>query len=175
MLPIRKKRLAPTIGLLLFTSALAFGDPITVSPVVTQSGSTFHYDYSISNTTGLDLPVLDVAVTPGPTVTNLMAPAGFQSAFDSVLGLVSFLEDTDVFSPSPISGFMFDSLVGPSSTSFTATLLDANFNVSTMSGSTIGPAGSAAVPEPASLWLLAIAFCLLGLSARQTLLRTEKQ
>ena len=166
MLLSAKRRIAPIAVLLLICSAAAMGGPITVMPAVTQNGSMFHYDYTVANMTGLDLAVLDIAVPGGPTVFSLVAPTGFQTAFDSGLGLVSFLEDTAVFGATPISGFAFDSSLGPGSTSFTATLLDAQFNVSTMTGSTTGPAGGA-VPEPGSLSLLAGGALLLWMHRRR--------
>lgn len=149
--------------LLLISSGLCVADPITVTPVVTPiAGPAFQYDYTVTNMTGLDLPVLDIAVGSGATISGLTAPAGFMSAYDPVLGLVSFLEDSLVFGTTPISGFLFDSPIGPSPTTFTATLLDANFDVSTMSGPTIGPVAAAStIPEPGSAYLLAGAACLL--------------
>src|SRR5437870_2875031 len=69
---------------------------VTVSPTVTFSNGLFHYDYSVTNTSVNDVFLVDVHVTQqGDTVQNLMAPAGFQAAFDPGLGLVSFLEDTN--------------------------------------------------------------------------------
>jgi hypothetical protein len=148
--------------LLLISSGLCVASPITVTPVVTPIGPAFQYDYTVTNMTGLDLPVLDIAVGTGAPISGLTAPAGFDSAYDPVLGLVSFLEDFNVFGTTAVSGFIFDSPLGPSPTTFTATLLDANFNVSTMSGPTTGPV-AATVPEPASMYLLAGAACLLFL------------
>jgi hypothetical protein len=149
-----QKRPALLALLLLVSSAVAVGGPIWVSPVVTQDGSIFHYNYTISNGTGLDLAVLDITVRTGLAISGLEAPFGFEAAYDPGLGLVSFLENTAVFGATPLSGFAFNASLGPSSTSFTGTLVDANSNLSTMSGSTTGPAG-AGVPEPGSLYLLA--------------------
>jgi len=151
--------------LLLISLGLSIADPITVTPVVTPiAGPAFEYDYTVTNMTGLDLPVLDIAVGSGAPISGLTAPAGFESAYDPVLGLVSFLEDSSVFGATPLSGFLFDSPIGPGPTTFTATLLDANFDVSTMSGPTTGPVTAAStVPEPGSAYLLAGAACLLFL------------
>jgi hypothetical protein len=168
-----KKRPALIAFLLLVSSAVAVGGPILVSPVVTQNGSMFHYDYTISNATGLDLAVLDIAVRAGLAISGLEAPFGFESAYDPGLGLVSFLENTAVFGATPLSGFAFNASLGPSSTSFKGTLVDGKSNVSTMSGSTTGPAG-AGVPEPGSLYLLAGGVPLLLLYRRCASRRVAK-
>jgi hypothetical protein len=148
------------VALLVISTAGVSADTITVTPAVTPDGPNFDYDYSISNATGLDLPVLDIVVAPGTLISGLAAPSGFQSAYDPVLGLVSFLEDSDVFGPSAISGFDFSSPLRPTATMFNATLLDANFNVILMSSPTIGPAGSV-VPEPGMSNFLMAGFCVL--------------
>lgn len=137
--------------------AAAYGAPIIVTPAVTTVGSLFHYNYTITNPTGLELAVLDITVARGAgTIQNLVVPVGFSKQFDSVLGLVSFLEDTSTFGATPISGFMFDSPFAPRATSFNGTLLDANFNLSNMGGTTQGPA----VPEPGYFPVLSAIFCI---------------
>jgi hypothetical protein len=123
---------------------------ITVTPTVTPDGLLYEYDYSVINNSGDDLEVLDIAVTPGSAILNLKAAPGFDDAYDSILGLVSFLENTSVFGPTAISGFTFDSSLAPSATTFNGTLLDANFNVLTIGGPTTGPVA----PEPGYLPLL---------------------
>jgi hypothetical protein len=125
---------------------------ITVTDVVTPIGPLFQYDYTVSDGTG-QLAVLDIAVTPGQSITGLTGPGGptdFETAYDSVLGLVSFLENDAVFTSTPESGFIFDSPVGPESSSFDVTLFDGT----TGTGSVQAPVGS--VPEPGSLGLCAI-------------------
>ena len=128
---------------------------ITVTPTVTPDGSLYEYDYSIINNSGDDLPVLDIAVAPGTAILGLTAAPGFDDAYDPVLGLVSFLENTNVFGPTALSGFIFESPFAPGATTFDATLLDANFNVSTAGGPTIGPVAATTIPEPGYLPLLA--------------------
>lgn len=128
---------------------------ITVTPTVTPEGSLYEYDYSIINNSGDDMPVLDIAVAPGTVILDLTAAPGFEDAYDPVLGLVSFLENTSVFVPTAISGFIFESPLAPGATTFDATLLDANFNVSTVGGPTVGPV-AASTPEPGYFPLLAV-------------------
>lgn len=165
---LQKKKWALPISLILF-SAVMQGGPITVTPTVTANGALFHYDYSIGNGTGNDLAVLDLMVTPGAgTIQGLSAPAGFQFAYDPVLGLVSFLEDAGTFGTTSISGFAFNSPFQPRATTFTGTLLDANFNVSTMTGSTSGPLAGPAVPEPTYLPLMALGATAFWLVYRRT-------
>jgi hypothetical protein len=123
---------------------------ITVTDVVTPIGPLFQYDYTIADGTG-ELAVLDIAVTPGIAISGLTGPGGpadFETAYDSVLGLVSFIENNSVFSAAPESGFIFDSPVAPGASAFDVTLFDGT----TGSGSVQGPV----VPEPSALPLCAL-------------------
>jgi PEP-CTERM motif-containing protein len=123
---------------------------ITVTDVVTPIGPLFQYDYTIADGTG-QLAVLDIAVTPGITISGLTGPGGpadFETAYDSVLGLVSFVENNSVFSATPESGFIFDTSVPPGASTFDVTLFDGT----TGSGSVEGPV----VPEPSTLPLCAL-------------------
>jgi hypothetical protein len=132
--------------------AIAEADSVDVTADVTMSSGMFQYDYTIVNGSGEDLPVLTIDVTPGITVSELSAPGGpsaFETAYDSVLGTVSFLENAATFSSTPESGFTFDSPVGPGNTMFAATLQNlSTFEVTTDFGTTQGPV---ATPEPSSL------------------------
>jgi hypothetical protein len=145
----------------------AHAGTITVTPSVTTAGSLFHYSYTVTNGTGNDMAVLDIAVIPGAgTIQGLATPSGFVSAYDSVLGLVSFLEDSSFFGPSPVSGFTFNSRFGPGSTTFTGTFTDG----STLTGATTGPvAALTAVPEPGTPALLAGALAAVFFWRRRTL------
>ena len=137
-----------SLALSILASGMANADAVTVTSTVTPIGGLFQYDFSIANGTLDDLPVLDITVTPGITIEDLTAPSGFQTAYDSGLGLVSFLENTASFGSTPLSGFKFDSSLAPNTSTFTATLLDlTTFDASTMSGNTQGPV----VPEPGML------------------------
>lgn len=137
--------------LLVLASSLASAASVTVDPTVTLSGGVYQYSYSITNDTPDDAFLIDIPVPAKPgEITNLTAPAGFQSAFDSGLGLVSFLEDTSLFGPAPIGGFSFESLDGPGAVTFAATLLSSSTgSLYTLSGPTTAPAPTAAeIPEP---------------------------
>lgn len=138
---------------LLFAACTAQAQ-VSVTPTVGSSGGLFHYDYSVTNMTGNEVILVDVDVPQDPlAVQNPTAPTGFKIAFDPGLGLVSFLEDSDLFSTTPVSGFTFDSIFGPGSTPFQATFIDpATGGLGTLPGITIGPT---AVPEPGSLATLA--------------------
>jgi hypothetical protein len=151
--PLKRGRLWHGIVLLLATSVFATAAQITVAPTVTPIAGGYEYAYTITNNTPDDPFIIDIPVPADPTaISNLTAPAGFTSAFDSGLGLVSFLADTNNFTSTPQSGFFFDSPDAPGSVMFQATVLSASTgDLYTISGPTTAP-----VPEPAS-----IALCLL--------------
>lgn len=139
----------------------AFAGPLTVTPVVTLNGSSYRYNYTVTNATGFELAVLDISVPRGAsTIQNLAAPAGFSKQYDSVLGLVSFLEATSMFGATPISGFTFDSPFAAKTTSFNGTMLDANFNVVSVGGTTQGPGSGSTIPEPGYFPVLSAIFCI---------------
>lgn len=134
---------------------------ISVTDVVTSIGPLFQYDYTITDGTG-QLAILDIAVTPGVDISGLTAPGGsfdFTSTVDTVntptgpQEFVSFLENNGIFTSTPESGFIFDSSVAPSASTFDVTLFDG----STGSGSVQGPV---VTPEPSS-----VALCVLGAAA----------
>ena len=127
---------------------------ITVTDVVTPVGPLFQYDYTVADGTG-QLAVLDIGVTPGIPISGLTGPGGpadFETAYDSVLGLVSFIENNSVFSATPESGFIFDTSVAPGASTFDVTLFDGT----TGSGSVQGPVVGPVVPEPSALPLCAL-------------------
>lgn len=126
---------------------------LLVSPTIsTLSNGLYHYNYTITNNTGQDIYLIDInTANQANAVTNLVAPVGFQKAFDSGLGLVSFLEDTSSFSSTPLSGFQFDSIFQGGQVLFAGDYLDGNFNNQVVSGTTRGPVST---PEPGSLAIL---------------------
>jgi hypothetical protein len=145
------------VGALLLTlGTLGAADAqIIVTPTITLVSGLYHYDYSITNNTGADLFALDIAVSPDAAagtqvIRNLAAPVGFTTSQDSVLGIVSFLEDTGTFSTTPQNGFMFDSPLAPASSTFTGNLVPSSTSpgpISTQGGRTRAPV----TPEPGSL------------------------
>jgi hypothetical protein len=175
MSTLRTVRILRTLALsIVAAAAIAQADTITtpdgtitVTDVVTPDDPTaglFQYDYTVTDGTGL-LAVLDIAITPGITITDFAAPGGVNtpsSAFTAVTDtvntpggpeeFVSFIENNGIFTGTPESGFIFDSTVAPSPTTFGVTLFDGT----TGTGNVTGPV-VAATPEPGSL-----ALCALG-------------
>lgn len=147
---LQKGRLWHGIVLFLATSTFATADQVVVAPTVTPIAGGYEYSYTITNNTPDDPFIIDIPVPADPAaVTDLTAPVGFTAAFDSGLGLVSFLEDTNFFTSTPQSGFFFDSPDGPGSVTFQATVISTDTGgLYTVSGPTMAP-----VPEPAYLSL----------------------
>jgi hypothetical protein len=141
--------------LFLVGSIAAHGATVNVVPTVANlGGGMYEYSYNVSYTGTDDAFLVDISVPANPgAVTNLMAPSGFNYQFDSVNGLVSFLENTSTFTATPTSGFSFESPDGPGSATFVASVLDSTLNISTISGSTTAPV---VTPEPASLALIGL-------------------
>jgi hypothetical protein len=126
---------------------------ISVTSNVSSLGPLFQYNYTVADGTG-QLAVLDIVVTPGIAISGLTGPGGaadFATAYDPVLGLVSFLENGAVFTATPESGFIFDSSIAPSASNFGVTLFDGT----TGSGNVQAPV---IVPEPSALALCALGF-----------------
>lgn len=159
MFKFQFRRGRPWHGVVLFlaTASFATAASIVVAPTVTPIAGGYEYAYTITNNTPDDPFLIDIPVPADPgAITNLTAPPGFAAAFDSGLGLVSFLEDTSFFTSTPQSGFFFDSPDAPGLATFQATVLSSSTaDVYTISGSTIAP-----VPEPGYLSL-----CLLPVFA----------
>ena len=146
-------------ALLAATSLVATADPIVVSATVTTAGPLYHYAYVITNNTADDLILVDIPVPMDPmAVFDIVAPAGFTNAFDSGLGLVSFLEDSSFFTASPTGGFSFDSPDGPAASIFDGTLLGGG-GLYDLKGPTTSPA---MVPEPGYALVCAIALGALA-------------
>jgi hypothetical protein len=97
----------------LLTRADVFVDA-TVSPI---GGGAYHYEFAVSNTGPEDALVVALNdAPPGDLMIkpSLVAPAGFLSSYDSGIGFVDFLADTDLFATgTTVSGFSFDSLGSP--------------------------------------------------------------
>ena len=141
---------------------------VTVTDVVTPiAGSLFQYNYSVTDGTGL-LAVLDIAVTPGVSITNITEPGGsnaFTGTIDTVGSgsgekeFVSWIVNNGVFSDTAQSGFIFDSPVAPMATTFGITLFDGT--TGTGSGITGPVIAGPVTPEPGSLALCSIGGALL--------------
>ena len=159
--------LAGAIGALF--SAGAAHAQVSVTPTITQAGSLYNYSYSITNFTNTNLAAINLdglPLVPG-ALTNFSAPGtfGITNPYDSGVGIETFYEGTaalDTFSPgSTISGFSFSSIFAPATISFD-TLDDSG---GTATGTTLGPAGAAAVPEASTLVSLGAGLLVLGFAA----------
>ena len=121
----------------------------------------YTYNYSVMNSTTMDLAIITVPADPNSGLSNLTAPIGFNISFDPGAGLVSFFEDNDPNTPgtfgpnSTISGFSFTSAYAPGSVTFEA--LDVSGN--SFTGSTLS---ATIVPEPTSTAFLLSGLALLG-------------
>jgi hypothetical protein len=140
------------------------GGTVTLTDSVSSVGAgLFQNDLTIADGTGL-LAVLDVEVPPVTAISGLAAPGGigpvdaFQTAYDSGLGLVSFISNNSAFRSSSEAGLFFDSSVLPSGI----------FDITWFDGTT----GSSA-PEPSSLALFALGGGAL-LFSRKRLSLTQK-
>jgi hypothetical protein len=149
---VRRLCLIVALGVLLLPGTARA--QITVDPTITFLGGLFHYEYAVTNNEPEDLVLVTlegIPLDPG-AILNLTAPTGFLASFDSGLGLVDFISDTDVFAfLTTVSGFSFDSPFSPQTIPFSAL----GINGSPFAGTTRGPAGTTpVVPEPGSLPLL---------------------
>ena len=143
-----------------------------VTPTVTTlAGGIYHYDYSIMNTGTTDLFDVSIHVHPGANqVFSVMAPIGFTASYDSGLGLVDFLENTNSFATGQaISGFTYDSSLAPKSSTFDANFAPTSGGITTTSGSTL----AATVPEGSSLPLLCSGLGALGVLVFKSKRRRE--
>jgi hypothetical protein len=137
----------------------------TVAPI---GGGLFHYEFSITNTSFVDL--LFVTITDAPLGDGLItstrtAPGGFKTEYDSGLGLIDFLADTTPEFPiGTTSGFSFDSAFGPvgNFTTFEAFTL-----ASFPSPEVAGNVQTNVIPEPGTIAMLAIGLCVFALVARR--------
>lgn len=146
-----------------------------VEATVTPDAGFYHYDLLITNSgpddvvlvTLIDAPLADPLIGPSLTV-----PVGFLGNYDSGLGFVDFLADTDLFAAGTSKGlFSLDSLAAPTEDSFSRfQALTTNGDQLTgcviINGSCIGPA---TVPEPASWVLLVLGLaCISRVPGRRT-------
>ena len=144
-------------------SASAAHAQVSITPIITQTGSLYNYSYSITNFTNTDLAIINISGLPleSDTAANLMAPAGFQTTFDPGVGILSFLpgsEPNQQFSAgSTLAGFSFDSVFAPATVSYDT--LDVSGGTTT--GTTMGPAG-APVPEASTLISLGMGLSVLA-------------
>ncbi|OHB74976.1 MAG: hypothetical protein A2W31_11925 [Planctomycetes bacterium RBG_16_64_10] len=148
--------------LLLMIAVPASRASLLVEATVTPLVGSFQYDFSIENTGPDDVVIVSIVDAPlaDPIIDpTLVTPVGFFGSYDSGLGVVDFLEDTELFAAGTTTGgFSFQSLSGPSN-SFTV------FEALTPLGGFItGSVNQTVVPEPAALTIC----CALGLAVVAT-------
>jgi hypothetical protein len=122
-------------------------------------GGIFQYELTVNNQGTEDVSI--VSITDAPVgdlliTSSLTAPTGFVGSYDSGLGFIDFLEDTDLFAAGTThGGFTFQSGFAPGAyfTSFEALT----------SGGDPMVGGVTIIPEPSGLMLFAIG--LAGLIA----------
>lgn len=177
---IRPRHSARLLGLAgalcaLFSPGLARAQ-VTITSTVTSSGPLFTYNYGVTNNAAADPTGLsDLAIVTftgavnGSSILNETAPTGFFITVGRVPGspddgLVSFgpILGMSGFTPgTTVSGFSFQSLFGPGTTTFNA--LDAIGN--TFSGPVRAALGPAVVPEPGTWLALGMGAMGIGLLA----------
>ena len=170
MLPSPRRLAGPLalVGALgaLFSAGAARAQVSIASTVNLTNGTLFNYSYSVTNTslTNQDFPVITFAAPSlAGGLTNLSAPTGFKISFDPGVpggGLVSFLEDSQMFSSMP-AVFSFSSAFAPILSPFQAVGFDAAGNSITSSGTVLAPTP---VPEASTLVSLGAGVLLLTLS-----------
>lgn len=163
-----KVRILTLLGLGLLLAAGQSQAQIVLTPTVTSVGNEFQYDYSVTNNSpDTTYYVVSLQGLPGEnTVFNLAAPTGFQINYDSSLGLITFLADSQSFDPTTtVSGFTFDSFLPPTTTSTESTGLDPLGNGVVTDGTAPGP-----VPEPGMGGLL-----VAGVTATLLTLRRKRK
>lgn len=134
---------------------------LLLTPTITSSNGVYTYDYSIMNQTSSDLALVNLYVPTGvDQIWNLMAPTGFLGAYDTGLGIVTFLSDSSTLS----SGFNGDGF------SFQTNDAPGIINTSalTLTGQTFVGTASGPVPEPGSMALMAGAGSLFAFSCLRT-------
>jgi hypothetical protein len=149
-----RARIAMGLPVLAVSPATTWGQLNISASVTPMGGGIFHYDYSVTNATALDMVILSIAVPADPlAIDNLVAPAGFLASFDPGVGFLDFIENTQPFAPSvEVSGFTFDSPFAADEADYFAL----NANGAPFEGTTLAP-----VPEPSTTLLIATTLAAL--------------
>lgn len=165
-----RRTLRPALALALLTGLLAAapGASAQVSILSTYQvqGALYHYEFRVLNLTPDTLAIVTLNGVPDLLdVQNLLAPTGFDAAYDPGLALMSFLEDADpgtepTFAPGTLQGiFTFDSAQRIDTFQFEA--LDTGGNAH------IGSFGPTAAPEPGALSLTLSALGVAAVARRR--------
>lgn len=145
------------LGLLLGASSFEQAHAaVSLTQIITFDGMTnlYRYSYSVGNTGPDDLILVTIPTDSNATLTALSPPTGFSMTYDPSQGVVSFFEDSDLFTEqtfapgSVITPFEFDSPLAPGVVTYTA------FDVTgaEFTGTTLAP-----VPEPSVTLLSGLA------------------
>ena len=144
----------------------AFAAPVLLSTVTPLAGGLFEYQYQLQNPSDSTETIFDLGLffAASEIVTNVTSPAGW-TFFPLGPGFIDWLSmdvAADVTPGASLSGFSFQSALGPGEIPFQTTQylagadpFDPATPLTTSAGTTVGPSGVTPVPEPASLWLLA--------------------
>jgi len=158
------------VGLCVLTVPSVSNALLIVEDTVTPGVGVFHHEFTITNNTIDDVAVVSILDAPigDPFITgSLIVPVGFMGSYDSGLGVIAFLGNTQLFAAGTTTGgFEFDSAFAPTpspSSLFTA------FEALTVNGSFItGDVQSAVaqVPEAPPLLLLVLGVLSLWVARR---------
>lgn len=154
------------IGLLTLALPSAHAQAPVVSALYTQSGSIYNYNFSVQNVGLFTLADISISVPTGiNAVTNLSAPTGFQILFDSDLGLVDFLADSD---PLTLEDFFPGMTVSDFLISSSTLLTERPFTALDDQGTlTSGTIRVSAAPEPGTLSFFLLTPVALLLASRR--------
>lgn len=143
--------------------ALLSASPVAALPILTPTvtdlgGGMFGYYYDLTNPADSTENVFDFGLVFDGIADNVAAPAGWD--FIGGLGFINWFSTDpagDLLAGSTLGGFSFASIVGPGAVVFTTLGVDTSTGDVGFpaSGTTEGPSLTP-VPEPGSLWLLAV-------------------
>ena len=133
--------------------------PIVTVDVQDLQNGWFQYTYDLTNPTDSTQNLYDFQVDFAGTATNIVDPGGWEHGglqtatgfidwFSPMLG--DFSTPYDLLPGQTLSGFSFQSTLGPGQIVFTTIGTDPD--IGPERGNTLGPVTS--VPEPGTLWLL---------------------
>ena len=151
------------LALVLLTPAQsAFAAPIVldvkVDAVVADLGNgLFQYSYTLKDPKKSHYSIFDFGLFFDGDPLNIQAPTGWDII--SGLGFIDWFDmgpEYDLLPGDKLSGFSFQSALGPGLIKFETTNADPKTGVpvSVSDGTTIGPS-AVPVPEPGTLWLMA--------------------
>jgi hypothetical protein len=158
------KAIQATLRGALLTAALALltspARALLVEATVDDVGGVFHYAFTVTNNDPDDYAIVSLVDAPigDPLIAaSLTPPVGFLAIYDSGVGFVDFLEDTQLFASGTVVGvFAFDSVFDPS-------LHFQDFEALTTQGTLVsGNVVVTSIPEPGGLALIALGLGLLA-------------